>query len=131
MVQASEILPFSDSDFFASDEQRDEITLKNGAKVWVRQELSAEQQAAFQRVLMTLHLNMETRQMELKDVSWERQQILLAQAYILDWNLPRAYAKSAVEGLRPAVLEEICQGIDQLQSRRNEDAEKKEPATDR
>lgn len=118
---------------FSDDDERDEITLKSGAKVWVRQALSAETRAAFQRALIQMELDAATGRVQVRNLSWEQNAILVCQAYILDWDFVDLhgnavpYSKDRVPRLKEDVLDEISQGIDKLQTERREINEKKEP----
>ncbi len=111
---------------FATDDERDEITLTCGNKVWVRQSLSAEARSSFQRALIQMEMDARTGQVSVKNLSWEQNAILVCQAYIIGWDFvdhegnPVGYSKALVPNLKEDLLDEISRGIDQIQERRRQ-----------
>lgn len=116
---------------FATDDERDEIVLSCGNKVWVRQTLSANARSSFQRALIQMEMDARTGQVSVKNLSWEQNAILVCQAYLIGWDFvdehgqPIPYRREDVPGFKEDLLDEISRGIDRLQDARQKAKEGK------
>ncbi len=117
----------------------DVITLANGDKVWVRQKLTAREQAALDGKLIRFEMDMsesdEKAVMRPRMVSgdWHEQKIEVCRAYIIDWDFKddagnvMTYSPEAFESLDDETIQEIAVAIDNLRAAHREAAEKKAP----
>ena len=102
----------------------DEITLANGDKVWVRQRLTAEEQAMLRGNLFKLAASMKSGDIEVTEVTWHLQTIRLCETYLTNWNFkddlgqPVPFDINLIRDLDD--VSEMAMAIDALQKKRQE-----------
>ena len=118
---------------FVDKTATDEIKLKAGDSVQVRQRLTAPEKAALRKRLFRLEADMRTGDIRVADIEFHRQQLELVRSYLAGWSFkanddddePVPYSPERVDDLDDETIIEIADGINRLQSERDSEREKK------
>lgn len=115
---------------FVDDSATDEVTLSNGDKVWIRQRLTAPEQAALTRSLVTVQVDTATMQAREIAADWTSAYLGIVRAYLVNWNFRDdsgnavPFSRPMIEKLDEDTVNEIARAIDVAQKTRKVSAEK-------
>lgn len=111
----------------------DEIVMANGDRVWVRQKLTAVEQAELTKQIVNLRYDGESNETVLKEGDWHLSKVNICRAYILRWDFKEddgteiPCTPEVIGELDQETVNEISAVIDRLQAEHREMREKKGP----
>lgn len=109
----------------------DEVRLSETEVIQVRHCLTAIEESELQGSLMKAEYDVVTGEAKLNLIDWQRQHLMIAKAFIVDWNLRDEnsnvvpYSREALESLDGDTVREISKAIDVLQRERRVEVQKK------
>jgi len=118
---------------FVNREATDVVNMENGDKVFIRQRLTAGEQADLDKNLVRMELKAgeETPAMAMGD--WHRQRLEICRVFIISWDFkddegnPVVFEPALIDNLDAPTIDELATKIDTMQKARMEDTQKKVP----
>lgn len=108
-----------------------EIPLANGDKVWVRERLTAVEQARLTKSLIKVRFDPVEGKIQMDEGDWHLQQVAVVKAYLTGWDFTNGvgddvpFSTEAIECLDTETVHEIAFAVDLLQKAQAEAREKK------
>ena len=97
-----------------------EIPLANGDKIWVRERLTATEEAELTRSLIRVRFDPGENQVRMEEGDWHLQRVAVVRAYVTGWNFrdgdaEMPFSLGAIEPLVTATGNESAEAVEELQ----------------